>query len=265
MRRSQRSDIRPKRKLGVSDRQLDLFGEMVADLSDIASPRGLAEVGDPLPSHHVTLVAVDNHSRPTSHDSPPRVEPYRFSLTDTQGRWIITATHEDEVKRGKVTRRMVGRCSCGWVSGFRLHPYGRTGPDLLVAHLRSHELETRPPAWRVDAERNGWRRVQLLAGRVHCASADCHRLGPPAGTRRPRTGEDFRLAAGFGEPCPRHSGTLHDRVYHWEEHDPEDHSGEPKQSHAVGLLDPDGTFWHYWCAPLEGRGLFGFVRHEEVA
>lgn len=40
VRRSPRSDIRPKRKLGVSDRQLDLFGEMVADLSDIASPRG---------------------------------------------------------------------------------------------------------------------------------------------------------------------------------------------------------------------------------
>ena len=92
MRRSPRSDIRPKRKLGVSDRQLDLFGEMVADLSDTASPRELAEVGDPLPSHHVTLVAVDNHSRPTSHNSPPRVEPYRFSLTDPQGRWIITAT-----------------------------------------------------------------------------------------------------------------------------------------------------------------------------
>ncbi len=65
----------------------------------------------------------------------------------------------------------------------RLHPYGSSGPDLLVAHLRSHELETRPPAWRVDAERNGWRRVQLLAGHVHCASADCHRLGPPAGKR----------------------------------------------------------------------------------
>ena len=56
---------------------------------------------------------------------------------------------------------------------------------------------------------------------------------------------------------------LHDRVYHWEEHDPEDHSGEPKPSHAVGLLDADGTFWHYWCAPLEGRGLFGFVRDDE--
>jgi len=136
---------------------------------------------------------------------------------------------------------------------------------LLVAHLRSHELETRPPAWGVDAERDGWRRVHLLAGRVHCASADCHRLGPPAGTRRPRTGQDFRLVAGFGEPCPGHSDVVHDRVYHWEEHDPEDHSGEPQQSHAVGLLDPDGTFWHYWCAPLVARHLFGFVRHEEVA
>ncbi len=265
MRRSQRSDIRPKRKLDVADRQLDLFGEAVADPSATPSPQGFSEAGNPFPSHHVTLVAADDDSRPTGGDCSPHVEPYRFSLTDPQGRWIIAAAHEDEVKRGKVTRRMVARCSCGWVSAFRLHPYGSTGPDLLVAHLRAHELETRPPAWRVDAERNGWRRVQLLAGRVHCASADCHRLGPPAGTRRPRAGQDYRLAAGFGEPCPGHGGALHDRVYHWEQHDPEDHSGEPKQSHAVGLLDPDGTFWHYWCAPLEGRGLFGFVRHEEVA
>ena len=264
MRRSRRSDIRPKRKLDVADRQLDLFGEAVADLPDIAAPRELPEAGDPLLSHHVTLVVAHDDSRPIGDDSPLQVEPYRFSLTDPQGRWIITAAHEDEVKRGKATRRMVGRCSCGWVSGFRLHPYGSTGPDLLVAHLRSHELETRPPAWRVDAERNGWRRVRLLAGRVHCASGNCHRLGPAPGKRRPEVGQEYRLAAGFGEPCPGHGGALHDRVYHWEEHDPEDHSGEPKQSHAVGLLDPDGTFWHYWCAPLEGRGLFGFRRHDEI-
>ncbi|MBE7518410.1 MAG: hypothetical protein HS107_04105 [Thermoflexaceae bacterium] len=248
----------------MADRQLDLFGEAVADLPDIAAPRELPEEGDPLLSHHVTLVVAHDDSRPIGDDSPLQVEPYRFSLTDPQGRWIITAAHEDEVKRGKATRRMVGRCSCGWVSGFRLYPYGSTGPDLLVAHLRSHELETRPPAWRVDAERNGWRRVRLLAGRVHCASGNCHRLGPAPGKRRPEVGQEYRLAAGFGEPCPGHGGALHDRVYHWEEHDPEDHSGEPKQSHAVGLLDPDGTFWHYWCAPLEGRGLFGFVRDDET-
>ena len=112
---------------------------------------------------------------------------------------------------------------------------------------------------------DGWRRVHLLAGRVHCASVDCHRLGPPPGKRRPDAGQEYRLAGGFGEPCPDHGGALYDRPYHWEEHDPEDHSGEPQQSHAVGLLDPDGTFWHYWCAPLEGRGLFGFLRQEELA
>lgn len=262
---SRRLDIRPKRTLDVADRQLDLFGEAMADCLATASPLGLPEAGDPLRSHHVTLVAADDDSRPIGDDSPLHVEPYRFSLTDPQERWIVTAAHEDEVKRGKVTRRMVGRCSCGWVSGFRLHPYGSSGPDLLVAHLRSHELETRPPAWRVDAERHGWRRVHLLAGRVHCASADCHHLGPPAGKRRPRASQDYRLAAGFGEPCPGHSGALHDRVYHWEEHDPEDHSGEPKQWHAVGLLDPDGTFWHYWCAPLHGRCLFGFRRDDEIS
>ncbi|MBE0609236.1 MAG: hypothetical protein IH609_07645 [Dehalococcoidia bacterium] len=248
----------------MADRQLDLFGEAMADCLATASPRELVEAGDPLTSQHVTFVNADDASRLIGDGSSVGVEPYRFSLTDSQGRWIIAAAHEDEVKRGKVTRRMVGRCSCGWASGFRLRPYGSSGPDLLVAHLRSHELETRPPAWRVDAERDGWRQVQLLAGRVHCASADCHRLGPPAGKRRPEVGQEYRLAAGFGEPCPGHSGALHDRVYHWEEHDPEDHSGEPNQSHAVGLLEPDGTFWHYWCAPLNGRRLFGFVRDGEI-
>ncbi len=248
----------------MADRQLDLFEEIAAEPPAIFSPQEFSQAGDPTRSHDFTLVAADDASRPIGDDSVVRVEPYRFSLTDPQRRWIIAAAHEDEVKRGKSRRRMVGRCSCGWVSAFRLGPYGSSGSDLLVAHLRSHELETRLPAWRVDAARNGWRQVHLLAGRVHCASADCHRLAPAPGKRRPRTGEDFRLAAGFGEPCPDHSGALHDRVYHWEEHDPEDHSGEPKPSHAVGLLDPDGTFWHYWCAPLEGRGLFGFVRDDEI-
>ena len=248
----------------MDDRQLDLFGEAVADAPALVSAQKFSQAGEPTRSHDFILVAADDDCQPAGETFSPQVEPYRFSLTDPEGRWLITAAHEDEAKRGKVTRRMVGRCSCGWVSGFRLHPYGSSGPDLLVAHLRSHELETRPPAWRVDAERDGWRRVHLLAGRVHCASADCHRLGPAPGRRRPKAGQEYRLAMGFGEPCPGHSGALHDRVYHWEEHDPEDHSGESKQSHAVGLLDPDGTFWHYWCAPLEGRGLFGFVRDDEI-
>lgn len=248
----------------MAGRQLDLFGEVVADSLVTTLPNEISESRAPLPAHPIIRAVMDDDSAATEGLGFVAVEPCCFTLTDPQGRWNITAAHEDEVKRGKVTRRMVGRCSCGWVSGFRLHPYGSTGPDLLVGHLRSHELATRAPAWQVDAERDGWRRVRLLAGRVHCASADCHRLGPPPGRRHPDAGQEYRLAAGFGEPCPEHGGALYDRPYHWEAHDPEDHSGEPQQSHAVGLLDPDGTFWHYWCAPREGRGLFGFVRDDEV-
>jgi hypothetical protein len=248
----------------VADRQLDLFGEVVADAPATTLPDEISEARVPLIPHPIVAAVLDDSVATECHGSVA-VEPYRFTLTDPQGRWIITAAHEDEEKRGKVTRRMVGRCSCGWVSGFRLHSYGSTGPDLLVAHLRSHELATRAPAWHVEAERDGWRRVHLLAGRIHCASADCHRLGSPPGKRRPHAVEEYRLAAGFGEPCPEHGGDQYDRPYHWEEHDPEDHSGEPRQSHAVGLLDPDGTFWHYWCAPLHRRRLFGFVRDDEVA
>ncbi len=249
----------------MADRQLDLFGEVVADSPATTLPNELSEARIPLIPHPIVEAVLDDGSVPTECHWSVAVELYRFTLTDPQGRWIITAAHDDEVKRGKVARRMVGRCSCGWVSGFRLHPYGSSGPDLLVAHLRSHQLETHPPAWQVHAERDGWRRVDLLAGRVHCGSADCHRLGPAPGKRRPDGSQDYRLAAGFGEACSEHGGALHDRVYHWEEHDPEDHSGEPGLSHAVGLLDPAGTFWHYWCAPLHGRWLFGFVRDDEVA
>lgn len=246
----------------MADRQLDLFGEVVADAPATTLPNEIAETRALLPAHPIVRADVEDDSVATECQGSVAVEPYRFTLTDPQGRWIITAAHEHEEKRGKITRRMVGRCSCGWVSGFRLHPYGCTGPDLLVAHLRSHELATRAPAWQVDAERDGWRRVRLLAGRVHCAYADCQRLGPPPGKHRPDAGQEYRLAAGFGEPCPEHGGALYDRPYHWEEHDPEYHSGEPRQSYAVGLLDPDGTFWHYWCAPLHGRRLFGFVRDD---
>ncbi|MCK6563620.1 MAG: hypothetical protein L6Q80_02590 [Dehalococcoidia bacterium] len=249
----------------MADRQLDLFGEVVADAPATTLPNEISEARVPLIPHPIVQTVLDDGSAATECLGSVAVEPYRFTLTDPEGRWIITAAHEDEVKRGKLTRHMVGRCSCGWVSGFRLHPYGSSGPDVLVAHLRSHELATRAPAWQIDAERDGWRRVRLLAGRVHCASADCHRLGPPPGRRHPDAGQEYRLAAGFGEACPEHGGALYDRPYHWEAHDPEDHSGEPQQSHAVGLLDPDGTFWHYWCAPLEGRGLFGFVRDDEGA
>lgn len=191
-------------------------------------------------------------------------EPYAFTIADQRGRWTISAGHEDEVKRGKHTRRMVGRCSCGWVSDFHLHPYGRTGPDLLVAHLRSHQLESQPPQWVVEQERGSWSSVRLLAGRVHCSSAECHRLGTLPGQRRPPTDQAHRLSLGFGEPCQGHGGVAYDRPYHWEEHDPQDHSGEPRRSYAVGLLDPEGVFWHFWCAPVEGRRLFGFLHQREM-
>jgi len=194
---------------------------------------------------------------------PPKVEPLRFILSEPDGRWTITTAHLDEVKRDKATRRLVGRCSCGWVSEFGLHSFGQRSPDRLLAHLRSHQLESRSPAWQVEGERNGWRKVSLLAGRVHCASAYCHRLGPLPGQRRTDLAAEHRLTGGFGEPCFLHGGILYDRLYHWEEHDPEDHSGEPRRSFAGGLLDPQGVFWHFWCAPFEGRRLFEFLRDEE--
>lgn len=191
------------------------------------------------------------------------VEPIRFVLSDPEGRWTVTTSHQDEVKRGKATRRLIGRCSCGWTSEFGLHPYAHRGPDWLLVHLRSHQLESRPPVWQVEAEGNGWRKARLLAGRVHCASAECHRLSGPPGRRGRELGAEHRLTGGFGEPCNLHGGALYDRLYHWEEHDPEDHSGEPRQSFAGGLLDSQGVFWHFWCAPLEGRRPFGFLRDEE--
>lgn len=192
-------------------------------------------------------------------------EPIRFVLSDPDGRWTVTTSHQDEVKRGKATRRFTGRCSCGWISEFGLHPYGRCGPDRLLVHLRSHQLESRPPVWQIEAEGNGWRKVRLLAGRVHCASAECHRLSRLPGRRVRDLGAEHRFAGGFGEPCKLHGGALYDRRYHWEEHDPEDHSGEPRQSLAGGLLDPQEVFWHFWCAPLDGRRLFGFLRENERA
>ena len=65
--RSQRSDIRPRREVDVADRQLDLFGEVLADPSAITSPRGLAEPRDPLRADHVTLLAKNRND-----DSRPR-------------------------------------------------------------------------------------------------------------------------------------------------------------------------------------------------
>ena len=113
----------------------------------------------------------------------------------------------------------------------------------------------------------------MAGGGCSCSQGACT-APPPTAIASERLLERGVLARARTSASPRASAsrvpgtaarcTLHDRVYHWEEHDQEDHSGEPKQSHAVGLLDPDGTFWHYWCAPLAGRGLFGFVRDDET-
>lgn len=182
------------------------------------------------------------------------VEPCRFTLSDPEGRWTITAAHEDETTRGKTKRSLVARCSCGWVLAFSARSYGTASPDRVLAHLRSHQLAARPAAFVVEEERDGWERVRLVGGRMHCASAECHRLAA----------KDHRVLGGFAEACPEHGGALHDRLYHWEEHDPEDYSSEPPTSHRSCLRDPDGRTWHYWCAPLEGRGLFGFLREDEL-
>ncbi len=124
----------------MADRQLDLFGEVVADSPATGLPNEISDARVPLIPHLIVRAVVADDSVATECHGSVAVESYRFTLTDSQGRWIITAGHEDEVKPGKLTRRMVGRCSCGWVSGFRLHSYGSTGPDLLVARLRSHGL-----------------------------------------------------------------------------------------------------------------------------
>jgi hypothetical protein len=123
----------------------------------------------------------------------------------------------------------------------------------VLAHLRTHQLAAVPPAIAVEERRDAWDRVRLLGGRMHCARAECHRFAP----------KDHRVLSGFAEACSEHGGSLHDRVYHWEEQDPEDHSGEPPKSHKNFLRGPDGLVWHYWCAPIEGRRLFGLVREEE--
>lgn len=247
----------------MSDLQLGLFGD-----APVVHPRSerRAVAGDLEPTPPAIGPTGAGAPCTAGHpDSEPAsaAEPYAFTIADPHGRWTISAGHEDEVKRGKRTRRMVGRCSCGWMSDFHLHPCGSTGPDLLVAHLRAHQLESRPPEWVVEEERGGWSKVRLLAGRVHCASTGCHRLGPLPGQRRPPADQEHRLSLGFGQPCQLHGGVVFDRPYHWEEQDPQDHSGEPRRSHAVGLLDPEGVFWHLWCAPIEGRRLFGFVRQDE--
>ena len=182
-------------------------------------------------------------------------EPYRLTLADPDGRWTITAAHEDETTRGKAKRSLVARCSCGWVQPFSARSYGTASPDRLLAHMRTHQLTATPPAFVVEERRDGWYRVRLTGGRMHCASAECHRLAP----------NDHRVQGGFAEPCPEHGGSLHERSYHWEEHDPEDHSGESRTSHKSFLRGPDDRVWHYWCAPLEGRRLFGFVHEGEEA
>ncbi|MEZ4503120.1 MAG: hypothetical protein R3C39_10885 [Dehalococcoidia bacterium] len=227
----------------MTAQQLDLFGTTGLVTVPMAQPsRDRAAENEPRASEELDAQAPSAN-----------VEPYRFKLADPDGRWTITAAHEDETMRGKTRRSLVARCSCGWMQPFSPRSYGTASPDRILAHMRSHQLAARPPAFAVEEECGAWQQARLLAGRMHCASAECHRLAP----------KDHRIVGGFAEACPEHGGTLHDRVYHWEEHDPEDYASEPPTSHKGCLRGPDGRTWHYWCAPLEGRRLFGFVREDE--
>lgn len=181
-------------------------------------------------------------------------EPYAFTISDPRGRWTIEARHEDEVVRGKPRRTMRARCSCAWMVAFSPRTFG--GPaslDRVLEHLRRHQLEAMPAAYSIKRECDGWAQVILVAGVMHCSSVDCQQLKP----------KDFRAPL-FGEPCPEHGGKLYDRVYHWSVADPEDYVAEPKEPSQGGIRDAGGKLWHYWCAPIEARRLFGFVRAEEV-
>lgn len=226
----------------MTAQQLDLFGATVpTQIPAQAPPDVEAKEG----SH-----ARDALPLPTP---AVEVELYRFALSDPEGRWTISATHEDTTTRGKTKRSLVARCSCGWVLAFSARSYGTASPDRVLAHLRSHQLAARPAAFAVEEERDGWQRARLVGGRMHCASPECHRLAA----------RDHRVLGGFAEACAEHGGALHDRAYHWAEHDPEDYTSELPSSHRGCLRDLDGHTWHYWCAPLEGRRLFGFVRPDE--
>ena len=173
------------------------------------------------------------------------VEPYSFVATDARGRWTVTVRAEERTHRGKTERNVVARCTCNW--SVAVSRYGSTGFESVFDHLRDHVLSDSPVTIRVEETREDWSLVRLAGGRVHCASPACAVFTKT-------------LPPGHVLACPEHGGSLHSRVYHWESVDPT----VGTYSHEPGLLRaPDGQFWHFWCAPLEGRRLFGFVRADE--
>ena len=176
------------------------------------------------------------------------VDPYSFVLSDSESRWTVTVQSEEGKRRGKTERALVGRCTCGWTvpSVSRYSP--GAGFDALFEHLRDHVLSAAAPVIRVEETRDGWSSVRLAGGRVHCA-AEC------ALVTKTNPGPPERPVA-----CGEHGGSLHSRTYHWARTDPE---ADGYFIEASLLRGPDGTLWHLWCAPMEGRHLFGFVRENE--
>ena len=177
------------------------------------------------------------------------VEPYGFTVSDAESRWTVTLAVEESTRRGKSERLLVARCACGWTVPSVAQYAPGAGFSTLFEHLRDHVLAATAPAIRVEATRDGWSNVRLAGGRVHCAAPECWLVtkkspSPP------------------GQPvaCHEHGGSLHSPVYHWERADPAD-VGYFREGHL--LRGPDGVFWHLWCAPIEGRRLFGFVREYE--
>ena len=177
------------------------------------------------------------------------VEPYGFTVSDAGSRWTVTLAAEEVGRRGKRERALVARCTCGWTMPSVAQYAPGSGFSTLFEHLRDHVLAAAAPVIRVEETKDEWSNVRLAAGRVHCAAPECWLVtkkspGPP------------------GQPvaCQEHGGSLHSRVYHWERADPADVG---YFSEGRMLRGPDGLFWHPWCAPLEGRRLFGFVREYE--
>ncbi|MYI83688.1 MAG: hypothetical protein F4056_10580 [Chloroflexi bacterium] len=176
------------------------------------------------------------------------VEPYCFVLSDAARRWTVRLEAEGQVERGTPQRRLVARCSCGWAWAVARYGGGAAGLGSLFEHLRDHVLAAAAPVVRVEQTSGEWRRVRLAGGRVHCA-ADCWAV--------PRRGTG---SVPNPLPCAEHGGSLRSRLHHWETSDPAA-SGQVVEGSL--LEGPDGRLWHFWCAPLEGRRLFGFVREEE--
>src|SRR5690606_9332102 len=98
----------------MTAQQLDLFG----GTAPVQMPAGQAPP-DLAPDH--ARNADDEFARRAQ---TAEVGPYRFTLADPEGRWTITAAHEDETTRGKPKRSLVARCSCDWVLAFSARSYG---------------------------------------------------------------------------------------------------------------------------------------------